>query len=317
MTGIVRARKGLLAAAIAGGAAMLLSASPRAEVSAPASRSDSVAQIPRIEPARTDPNLLKLGYQVYVGGLNAFAFTVDVALDGDRYRLSGAGESRGLLRMMWRWAAALRSDGRVAGDGVDAQAYHVNTWTRRGDRALQLSFGNGGGYEIARTPPDDEHRASKRDLPDSIPPSTIDPLSLSLAVARSLGEGGKCEGTYNIFDGDRRYDLIFTDHGPEQLRATSYLAFAGTANRCEFDIRRIMGFREKRENFRFWDEDGMRPPTVWVGRVVPEMPPVPVRLHVDLNFGGVRIYLVWAEYDGKPVLRGGERPVLRHIGGGG
>lgn len=273
----------------------------------------SVATVPRPTVKTGTERVLKVGYDVYLGGLKAFAFTVDVSLYDDNYWLSGTGESKGLLSFMWKWAAGLSAGGTVGPRDVDAEIYNVETVSKRGDKLLQLSFDENGKYSIRRTPPDNAYRKSKRDLPDAIPASTTDPLSLSLRIARAVGAGGSCAGTYNVFDGDRRYDLIFTDLGKDRLKQTPYSVFAGEARRCRFDIKRIKGFK-KHETFHYWDEDNLDPPVVWIARVVPDMPPVPVLLHGDLAMGGLRIYLIWAEYDGRPVYADGKRPKVHRIG---
>lgn len=268
-----------------------------------------------LRPARPGERekLLRLGYDVYVGGLNIFAFTIDFALNGDTYSIKGDGESRGFARMFWRWSSHLAAGGNVEPETVRPQIYNVETRSSKRDRSMQLSFDEGGKYTIRRTPPDTPHRAAKRELPPVVPKGTLDPLTISLRIARDVESGRGCKGTHAIFDGDRRYNLVFTDLGKSQLPATPYSVFAGTAHRCQFDMVRISGFREPREFLRYWDEDNLDPPEIWVAPIVPGMPPVPVRAHGDLNMGGLRVYLVWAEYGGKPLYPNGVRPEFRFV----
>jgi hypothetical protein len=176
---------------------------------------------------------------------------------------------------------------------------------------MQLSFDENGKYTIRRTPVDTPHRAAKRQLPPIVPANTFDPLSISLKIARDIERGQGCKGTHPIFDGNRRYNLTFTDLGESPVPKTPYSAYDGKAYRCQFDIQRISGFQNPREFLRFWDEDNFDPPEIWVARLVQGMPPVPVRLQGDLNMGGLRIYLVWAEFAGKPLFPNSEKPDVR------
>lgn len=258
--------------------------------------------------------LLKLGYSVYVGGLNIFAFAIDFAVNGDTYSIKGDGESRGMARLFWRWSTHLVSGGNVTANGLRPQIYNVDTFSTRRNQSMQLSFDENGKYTIRRTPADTPHRAAKRQLPPVVPPGTVDPLAISFRIARDIESGRGCKGTHPIFDGNRRYNLTFTDRGKSELQKTPYSVFAGPAHVCQFDMVRISGFREPREYIRFWDEDNLDPPEIFIARVVPGMPPVPVRAHGDLNMGGLRIYLVWAEYGGKPVFPGGARPQIKMVG---
>jgi hypothetical protein len=282
-------------------------------------RAQGDSKAPAPDPAPAAPptsgpsreKVLKLGYDAYVGGLNIFAFTIDFALGGESYSILGKGESRGIARLFWRWSTRLAAGGNLDAEGVRPQLYNVDTFSTRRNLSMQLSFDENGKYTIRRTPPDTAHRAAKRKLPATVPETSIDPLSLSFRIARSVADGRGCNGTHFIFDGNRRYDLMFSDLGVSKLPYTPYSVFSGDARRCQFDMKRISGFREPREFIRFWDEDNLDPPRIWLARVVPEMPPVPVRLEGDLNMGGIRIYLVWAEFAGKPVFSNGVKPDVR------
>ncbi|MFM2129452.1 MAG: hypothetical protein RL477_998 [Pseudomonadota bacterium] len=289
-------------------------------VASPAHGAESAAAtLPAVLPPR--PGLppsqreqtLKLGYNVYVGGLNIFAFTIELALGPEVYSLKGDGESRGMARMFWRWSTHLAAGGNVGAEGVRPQIYNVDTRSSRRDQSMQLSFDENGKYTIRRTPPDTPHRKAKRDLPPIVPKGTVDPLSFALLLARDVVGGKGCKGRHPIFDGNRRYDLVFTDMGESSLAATPYSVFAGKARRCQFEMVRISGFRTPRDYIRFWDEDNLDPPEIFIAPIVAGLPPVPVRATGDLNMGGLRIYLVWAEHGGKPVFPGGVRPELRYV----
>ena len=270
------------------------------------------AQMPEMpDPAAGAGSVLELGYDVYLGGLNVFAFDVAFLRDGEAYVIRGGGESRGLIRVFWRWAADLAARGTVGEAQVDAQIYDIATVRRGEPKSLQLSFDGPGAYSIARDPPDNDYRRSKREPPASLPADTVDPLSVALVVSEAVGRGRGCALSVPVFDGDRRYDLVFTELGRESLEPMSYTVFAGEALSCRFEMKRLSGFRKPRKYVRYWDEDGLEPPRVWVARLAPGLPPVPVRLAGDLNMGGLRIYLVRAEHDGRPIYPRPLRPPLQ------
>lgn len=307
--------KGLLAGAVAGVAAMCLVAgyawSQARDAAAP---SVAVATpVPHLAPRIPPERILKLGYSVYLGGLNVFVFTTDLTLNGENYSISGSGESRGMVRLFWKWAAHLTSGGTVGPEGLRAQIYNIATMSKHGYKSMQLSFDEKGKYTIRRTPPDTKLRKLKRRLPVVVPAHTVDPLSVALRISRAIEDGRGCKGVYPIFDGDRRYNLTFTDRGLDKLDKTPYSVFSGIAYHCQFDMQRISGFDKPRVYVRYWDEDDFDPPQIWLARIVPHMPPVPVRLRGDLNMGGLLIYLVWAEYGGHEVYANGEKPVVQQI----
>ncbi len=245
--------------------------------------------------------VLKLGYTVYLGGLNIFTLQANLKMDGDRYVISGGGETQGMIRLMWRWAVRARAQGTLNGDGVVPNTYDVATTRKQKNRKLRLAF-NGGGYEIARTPPDSPRKRKRRKLPKTIPQGTLDPISVSLAVAGAVARGESCGGTIPVFDGNRRYDLTFTKKGEDRLTKPGFSIFSGRAIRCEFAMKRISGFKRNRVALRFWDDAEIEPPMVWVAKLAKGLPLVPVQFQADFNMGYMIIYLSKAEYDGRALM---------------
>jgi hypothetical protein len=255
-------------------------------------------------PALAGDHALKLGYTVYLGGLNIFRLDVNMTQDGPGYVIVGGGETKGMIRAIWRWAVEATARGEVNGAGVVSRTYDVSTIKKQKRRSLKLSFPPAGGYAITRTPPDSPRKAARRKgrLPKSIPPGTIDPISVAMAVADAAGRGKGCGGKYPVFDGNRRYDVTFTKVGDDLLSKPGFSKFSGRAIRCEFAMKRISGFRKKKVMLRFWDEEKHEPPQIWLGRLNNSLPFVPVQFQADFNLGYMIIYLVKADYRGRSLL---------------
>lgn len=247
-------------------------------------------------------NALRLGYDVYLGGLNIFAFNADYAVDGGDYVITGGGATKGIARAIWKWAVSATARGKLDEAGVTARSYDVATVRKEKNRSMRLAFNGDGGFAIRRTPPDSPRKRKKRDLPDSVPPGTLDPVSVSLAVGGALARGGSCSGRYPVFDGNRRFDLTFTELGEERLANPGFLAYVGRAVRCRFSLKRISGFRERYTRMRFAEGEGLQPPEVWLARLNDRLPPVPVQFQADFNLGYLIIYLKRAEYRGRNLL---------------
>lgn len=253
-------------------------------------------------PAAAKDRTLKLGYDVYLGGLNIFYLDVNLRMDGDRYEIFGGGETKGMARMMWRWAVEASAKGVVNGKGIESMTYDVATKRKGKHRKMRLTFTEDGAYLISRNPKDTPAKRKRRKLPKSIPTGTLDPISVSMAVATAAAKGQACRGKYPVFDGNRRYDLTFTRMGEEHLSKPGYSIFSGRAIRCSFAMKRISGFRRNRVALRFWDEEELEPPQIWIGRLVRSLPLVPIQFQADFNMGYMIIYLSKAEYGNRPLL---------------
>lgn len=261
-----------------------------------------VAALLWVQPAGAADRALKLGYDVYLGGLNVFHFDAKLKRQGRNYVISGGGKTKGFMRLMWRWAVSATAKGVLNGARVVSRSYDVSTIRKKKHKLLQLAFRGSGGYAITRTPPDSPGKRKRRHPPSSIPPGTLDPISVSLAVAAALARGDSCGGKFPIFDGNRRYDLTFEKVREEHLSKPGYSPYSGLAYLCRFGLKRISGFREQRPGLRFWDEKKYGLPQIWLGRVKKGLPLVPIKFQAEFNLGYMMIYLSKAEFAGRPLL---------------
>ena len=113
-----------------------------------------------------------------------------------------------------------------------------------------------------------------------------------LAVVAKVAQSGRCEVEVPIFDGRRRYNLTTQHLGETELVASDVAPFGGVATRCGLAFEMLGGGWKKKS--RRWKEAGRPEIEVFLARVLPNAPPLPVRLHAKNNFGALRIHLVAA-----------------------
>lgn len=282
-------------------AALLLSA----PVTHSALRAEAVAGgNPAAHPAA---KTLALTYEVYAGGLHAFTFNVDLALDPSDYKIAAGGETRGLIGALFKWNVRMMAEGQDAaaaprdtadGGPLRPQRYVTVNGGRQQPRTMRLDFAPAGAYLVTRDPPDSpdpDGDAGIEDLPSHLPREIFDPLSASLVATRNLAESGRCEQSVPVFDGQRRYDLMFRDAGRGEVPKSRLSVYAGPAIMCNLSMKRISGFAKKRRHAGHWDEDKDEPPTLWIARIREDMPPVPVRFTGAIALGSLVVHLAKVE----------------------
>jgi hypothetical protein len=141
--------------------------------------------------------------------------------------------------------------------------------------------------ELLPPPEEVENKA----VPQSLITKTVDPLSMALKLLSSMEADGKCPGNYRVFDGRRRYDMVFMDEAVVELPENSSSIFSGPARRCTMAIERIRGF---------WDKSKLvtetrGTPFVWLARPLENGPLLPVKFEAVYKFGTIRIYLTHLE----------------------
>ncbi|HEY0837043.1 MAG TPA: DUF3108 domain-containing protein [Azospirillum sp.] len=237
---------------------------------------------------------LRLDYRVHVGGVTVMEAQATLALTGDRYAIEMQGATQGLLGRVVSWSTQSSVTGTLAPGGPSPSRYQVVSSWRGEPRDVRMEFDGQGGVAVAADPP--PQAEGREPVPEPMRRDSVDPLSAHLGVLLAAGRGEGCARTVPVYDGRRRYDLTFSDAGPEALAASRYSVFAGTARHCRVQSRTLAG-RKLSEGTAFWqrgNEDDRPPLDVWIAPLRAGGPTVPVRLETDSSFGGVLVHLTAA-----------------------
>jgi hypothetical protein len=242
--------------------------------------------------------IIDLTYDVYLGGLHIFSFDVDLALQADRYRVSADGMTRGMVGFLYGWDVKLAAEGLDHDGRIEAVRYSSDSAWKGKRRTVQLSFLDGGRYDLQRDPPPEPDPDIEGGLPDVIPEDTADPLALAVAASRAIERTGRCDQSVPVFDGQRRYDVTLMQIEETILPESAYSFYQGPAMRCSVSIRRISGFRKS------WRSksagDSAPPPSLWIARVRDDLPPLPVRYDGTIALGNMVIHLTNASVRTQP-----------------
>ncbi|MGY0778349.1 DUF3108 domain-containing protein [Azospirillum argentinense] len=237
----------------------------------------------------------QLDYRVHVGGVAVLDARAELILTEGRYSVQVNAATDGFLGRLFPWETQSLSVGTVGPDGV-APIRHTQSGVLRGSpRTVTLDYGPAGRVRTQVSPPPEEE--DRDPVPEDLTRQTRDPLSgvVELLLAGLHGEG--CQRTVPIYDGRRRYDMIFTDRGITTVGASRHSVFSGAARQCRVSHKPIAGY-ERTPRQPFWQRGGNReerpPVDLWIAPVEGAGPPLPVRLETDSGFGGVVVHLIAA-----------------------
>jgi hypothetical protein len=227
------------------------------------------------------PTPLTLRYEAYAAGLPVVSFDFRLDESGAGYVVGGRIRTVGLLRLFYSFAMQAESQGAIAVADLQPRFHEHSVRSRGRDRHARLDFAGDGTVMAALVPPEDSGRpkATAQQLLH-----TVDPLTAILAIGHAVARAGRCGGSVAVFDGRRRYDLILTDDGSEQLEASSGIAYAGEARRCNVAAVKIAGFS--------FDQDYSPHTTngrVWLASPRPGLPALPVRIDFSSSWGTVEV----------------------------
>lgn len=128
----------------------------------------------------------------------------------------------------------------------------------------------------------------------------LDPVTALLQMLAHLAVERDCNVEVPVFDGKRRFDVVGTegadaDRAGEEIDSGEYGVFKGKARICNAGFRMVSGQWTDRQKSGFWKksdkEDGREPFRVWLAKLSPELPELPVMLESASIWGRIVIHL--------------------------
>ncbi|WP_157999411.1 DUF3108 domain-containing protein, partial [Nitrospirillum viridazoti] len=136
--------------------------------------------------AAETPQHLRLGYDVYVGGLKMGRMTLETEIKGEDYRVTVAADAGDMLARLIKWSYTAEADGRFGGvNGVAPRHFHSLRTLRdkRWDATLSYAAPYGThdtAVTFTQTPPPSPDDANA--VPPDQRPGTVDLLSAAVAI---------------------------------------------------------------------------------------------------------------------------------------
>jgi hypothetical protein len=223
-------------------------------------------------------------YDVYFGGLHVLNAQANWEQGAAAYSIAAQAETQGFVGWLHPWQGNTSSQGRID-DGKVVPARHENRGSADddeadGERLVHLTYDAAGNLADSLVQPEQDWE-ERHPLPANAGAGTLDPLSVIAGLSQLLQKTGRCEGSFAVFDGRKRYNLMVSDAGETQLDASNYSIYAGPARGCRLDYEMLGGHRIERSKYA----ETARERIVWVARPAEDAPLVPVRLEIETAYG--------------------------------
>ncbi len=244
------------------------------------------------------PSAVALDYKIYVGGLEALAATVTIASEPAKYQVRIDAVTAGVIAKMFPWVIKMQSVGNVVDDRLQPVQHEQTTNFQGKDRSVFLDYDGHGGFLDRRVVPD-AHEDQRDEVPASLTRDTLDIVSAILAGLKKVDRTGSCDGRVPVFDGRRRFDLVYSDDSHDHLEGSDVAMYQGDALRCAIRVEPVAGFWRKNQK-RFFTrkidgEEEIVPIEVDIARVGAAGTEVPVRIESTSPFGSLVLNLQHVE----------------------
>jgi hypothetical protein len=231
----------------------------------------------------------RLTYTAYVAGLRVFELEVGLDVSRDRYRVDLDYRTAGVFGALFSGELRSVSQGRFVADRAVPLHLSVEGKWRGKQRASDIDWVDGAPVIHVLEPPNEEERES---VPAALQANTVDSIASVITLLRQLQDGAGCTGSARVYDGRRLSVISASNAGEETLEASGRSGFRGIATRCDFEGKLLAGFMLDDDRTR-----AARPQigSAWLATLLPNAPPVPVRLVFETRwFGHVTMYLTSA-----------------------
>ena len=229
----------------------------------------------------------EMTFEAYGGGLPLATGVLHLSVDGARRydaRLESASASWFNFVTKFRYDA--QAAGTVSNPSVAPDRFRGER-NARNKRFLTALTYNDGSVTVHTEPPTNPEKASLVPEPDRR--GSVDPLSAGIGVVITAGGQAACTGTYPVYDGRRRYDIIMKPAGVAVLEPSKRRMAAGPAQRCVVSLRPVAGFQTDRDKPNaFFAEGKERTATIWFSAVNGRT--IPMQVEVETDFGSFYVH---------------------------
>jgi hypothetical protein len=229
-----------------------------------------------------------LDYKIYIGGLEALSATATIGADAAHYDIEIKAVTAGAIGRMMPWTVNIGSRGNVSGETLQP-IEHAQTNNFQGkDRSVVLRYDGHGGFIDRKVMPDAQED-QRDEVPADMTRDTLDIVSGVMAGLRAVDRTASCTSRVPVFDGRRRFDLVYSDDGHETLESSGVAIYSGDALKCAVKVEPVAGFWRKNQK-KFFSrkvngEDQVVPIEVYIARVGAAKVEVPVRIESTSPFG--------------------------------
>jgi len=243
---------------------------------------------------------LDLAFDLYVGGIPLGKVAMSARFQGSDYKAISTLETKGIVNAFWQAKIETSSSGLASPGKVQPSLYDSFSQNRSPERRhATLTFGPDGPKSVVADPPYGDNRYA---VSEEQRKRTLDPLSAAVYLTSlPVSQGKPCEVVAPVFDGRRRYNLVFNYVKKADIHMDNGL-YSGPALVCEIHYKEIAGYPQS-----VIDGKNKFPKMfAWVVQAKSGSDPsksymVPVRVWAETEYGIVAAVASQAKLDGLPL----------------
>ena len=247
-------------------------------------------------------------YDLYAGGFHVVKADLDVDFrEANRYRIELGAQTRGFIDSVASWKGSFLTKGWLnhKTKSTQPELHQSEAYWKDELEVKKYLYNRDGTFDEYRVT-DMHSKDELRETDSSLSDNTTDVMTAALQMMKQFPKSGKCEGESEIFDGKRRFKMLFIDEGEVALRQSRYNIYSGPAIKCIVRVEPLAGAWHKKP--RGWisiQEQGKEKgklPTIWMANLSDGSPAIPVKMMLRTDYGAIVMHMTRYENGGEVQL---------------
>ena len=198
---------------------------------------------------------------VTVGAFDASTTEFTYTLNPKDYKITSVVSTNGFFDTIYPFKAQYNTAGKLTNDKMITTDYNYKSQSRFNTRSKQVFFSKDGKplHEISSKNSKEKTRIFK---PSPTPADTFDLQSIFARIAWQYNQLNFCDSKLAVYDGKRRFDVIFKDEGSDRLPQNEHSFYSGKAAKCSFHIVKLL----TDDDDSLWEFTANKPVYFWIAR---------------------------------------------------
>lgn len=177
-------------------------------------------------------------FAVEIGAFDAAVTDFNYRISPQEYSVNSTVRTNGLFNTLYPFKANYATTGHINENRLETRSYHYDSQSRFNTRSKELIYDEHGTplYRLSTKNGKQKKTDIKQDKNNF---GTTDLQTVFAELAHQYNNVKFCDARLQVFDGKRRFDVIFQDEGKEELVATDVSPFGGLAAKCSMYIDKL------------------------------------------------------------------------------
>jgi hypothetical protein len=190
-----------------------------------------------------DTGTLDVGYSIAFWSIPFGHTDYQATFANGGYNARSHFETSGIVSIFWNSKIDASANGRIGEHSIAPALYDSYSQDHRSKiQRVKVTFENDDPTTIADPP----YNMTKYPVTDAQKKNTVDPMTAITTILSGVKADAKnpCGSGVQVYDGRRRYDVLFSYVKDEPLKLDNGL-FNGTAHQCMVHYNEIAGYKQK------------------------------------------------------------------------